>query len=126
MHNNHTTQQLEQFVQDESRNKIFASKQVDWTYQSRKWKFCRHSALWETYLTNAKHSKRIENNQNDDCHNCDINNKKDLDFSFIESFESFQNLSLNVNENTFLSLKKITQTLSNVDFFDIDEFLRQV
>lgn len=75
---------------------------------------------------NAENSKRAENNRVDDDNDNDINNKKDLCLSFIESFESLKNLSFEVDENTFLSLKKIAQTLSDDDFLDIDEFLHLV
>jgi len=75
---------------------------------------------------NAENSERAENNRDDDDDNSDINNKEDLCLSFIESFESSQNLSFEVDENTSLSLEKIAQTLSDDDFLDIDEFLRLV
>ncbi len=75
---------------------------------------------------NAENSKRAENNWDDDDDDSDINNKKDLCLSFIKSFESFQNLSFKVDENTSLSLEKIAQTLSDDDFLNIDEFLRLV
>ncbi len=75
---------------------------------------------------NAENSKRAENNRDDNDDNSNINNKKDLCLSFIESFESFQNLSFKVNKNTSLSLEKIAQTLSDDDFLDIDEFLHLV
>ncbi len=75
---------------------------------------------------NAENSKRAENNRDDDDDDSDINNKEDLCLSFIEPFESSQNLSFEVDENTSLSLEKIAQTLSDDDFLDIDEFLRLV
>ncbi len=110
--------QLEQSVQDESRNRIFTSKQVDWRYQSWEWRYCWNSASWETYLTNAENSKTTENNRDDD--ESDISNEKDLCLSFIESFEISHNLSFDVDKNTSLSVKKIDQALSDDEFLNID------
>ena len=55
-----------------------------------------------------------ENNRNDD--DSDINNEKYLCLSFIESFENPHNLSLEVDKNTSLSLKKIVKLCLMTNF----------
>ncbi len=120
---NLTARQVKQIFRDESSDRISASNQADWENQSREWRYFWNSASWEIHLTNAEDSKRAENNRDDDDSN--INNEKDLYFSFIESFRSHRISSCEIEKNTFFSLKKrIDQALSDDEFLDIDQFFR--
>ncbi len=110
--------QLGQSVQDESRNRTSAAKQVGWRYQSRGWRYCWNSASWETYLTDAGNSETAGNNRGGG--DSDTNNEEDLCLPSIESFGTPHNLSSEADKNTPLPVEKIDQALSDDEFLDID------
>ncbi len=112
---------MRQVIHDKSKNRTFVSNSDDWRYQSREWRYCWNSASWEIHLITAENSIRAENNRGDD--DSDINNEKDVCFSFIESIESSHNLSFEIEKSTSISREKIDQALSHDEFLNVDEFL---